>query len=555
MNSFKSLLTLYARFTYDPARYLEFFRQGPKGVAKGVGYAALFIYVIVVFAAMFVLQSVSAYTALKPLGLERLVILNGSVAATAIVAVIGFITVLTTYYTSGAEQQLLSLPIRPRDLFSVKFIMTYLAEAALALLLLASSMGVYAWFEHPGALYYVYGVLIALATPLLPLALLYCIFVPVMSLSPFFRRKDTVMLVGGVLGIGLAIGWQIIYQRFAINLNSPSAMATLMAGPDSYLSKASALFPPALWAASALGDSTGLSGLGWFLAYLGVEAGASCLAILLLSRAYAASLLCFGEAGVKHLARSEEFIRARLSRRDQLSASLHREFVLMIREPVYFMNGPFMVLFMPIFFGVMIVTTGKDLGPALLSLSAGVRGSILSIGTFGLAAFLGSMTCVTSTSVSREGTQLAFLKSLPLDYRAFVWAKLLHGLTYCFASACMAFALAAWIFPSGVASFILPTLSGFCLAALLNILGLFLDFAFPRLTWANPTAAMKQNPNTMVAVLGGMGLVIGFCVLAGIFNQYTFIVPAIGVTSLVATVALAFSLGPFAQSRLEAIEI
>ena len=48
----------------------------------------------------------------------------------------------------------------------------------------------------------------------------------------------------------------------------------------------------------------------------------------------------------------------------------------------------------------------------------------------------------------------------------------------------------------------------------LNMGGLWLDTAFPRIRWDNPIAAMKQNPNAIIAILSTMGLVGGLVAIS-----------------------------------------
>jgi ABC-2 type transport system permease protein len=547
VKSFWSLLLLYLRTTYDPARIFECFRQGPKGVAKGLLYILLFGYLIVFFVGLFILTSVNSYFALKPYGLESAVILNGIVSATAVVALFGFLTALATYFVSGAEQKLLSLPVRPRSLFAAKFLMTYVSEAALALLILAASMGVYAWFEHPGFLFYLYAALIALCTPLLPLAVFYLVLIPLMRVAPFMRRRGVITAISLVVGIGLALGWQLLAQRAALSSNGGI--------PPTALAKIGALFPPALWAGAALDHPATPAGLASLGAYLGLGLGASVLVVLALGRSYATSLLSFGEAGFKRLSSSAAYIRSGFGQRGQLAACLRREVVSMNRETVYVINGPFMVFFMPIVLAVTFFAMGQNGGIDLASIRSVFSGSILKLIAFGYVAFMGSMTNVAATAVSREGTQLAFIKSLPLEPRHYAGAKLAHAFSFSLLSALVALIVGLWLWPAGFPPILMAAVSGLAVAALMNTLALYLDFAWPHLTWTTPQAAMKQNPNTMIALLGGMAVVAGLCVLAALFLAQAFVIPLIGIGCFALTSVLALALPSYARERLERVEV
>lgn len=58
----------------------------------------------------------------------------------------------------------------------------------------------------------------------------------------------------------------------------------------------------------------------------------------------------------------------------------------------------------------------------------------------------------------------------------------------------------------------------FALSGLFNLLGLWLDTANPRLRWDNPLSALKQNPNSIIAILGEMGLTGGLGALAFVLH-------------------------------------
>jgi ABC-2 type transport system permease protein len=554
MKAFLALLKVYVNSTYNPRAFVDLFKQGGKGIAKGVGTAFLILYMIGAFGFMMFISSYSSYSSLKSLGLEKLLLLNGVSTATAIVFIFGFVTCLATYFMSEAESLLISMPIPPRTLFGAKFAMTYLSEAALAILMIGVSAGVYAYFERPPFLFYPYALLIALATPLLPLSVFYLILVPLMTRVRFLRRKDSVIILGGILAIFLAMGWQLYYQKLIRSSGDVQWLLANLASPDSILKRFSRAFPPALFAAESLSAPGALGGLGYLAAFLGTQGLSLAAALLLLPGAYARSLTGFNESFLKRLASSGDFIGRNFRARPPLASFFLREWRLMNREPVYFLNGPFIIFLMPIILGAAYGSMRKELIADVPALMGPGATPYIALAAFGMTAWLGSANGVTCTSFSREGKQLAFLKGLPLDMRAFLGAKLLHGLSFALFAALTGPALVAFLLPLKAVNAIQAGFGGFGVSALLNVAGLFLDTANPRLSWPNPTVAIKQNTNYLIMVLGSMALVGGLCAVLAFFIDVPFILGLAGSAGLALAAGLYALYLKWAPGRLGRIE-
>jgi ABC-2 type transport system permease protein len=554
VRAFFSLLKLYLTSTYDFGTFFSWFRQGPKGLAKGLGAIILFLYVIAAFGFFLFISSYQTYVSLKPFNMEAVVIQNGIVSATVITWVFGFITCLATYSMTGAESFLLSLPLKPRALFGAKFALVYVSEAAMAFLMVAVSTGVYAFFERPGPLFYAYALFIAILTPLLPMAAFYFILVPLMKTVRFLRRRDVVTILGGVLGVGLAMGWQLTYQRMMMRMGDAEWVLKNLADPGSAMARLAGAFPPARWAAQALNGYSTAGGAGAFFLYAGVQVTALALALLVLAGPYARSLTSFNETYITKLKDSGGFIGASFKGRSQFAACLKREILIMLREPAYLLNGPFVIILMPIIFSVMYLSLREELLKDMPFLTESASLNARSIAAMGFAAFLGSMTSITATSISREGKQFWFVKSLPLKPLPYLGAKLAHGLAYCVFSAVAAPILISLIAPLGAVKCVLAGFAGFGISAFLNVAGLFMDTLNPRLEWPNAMVSIKQNPSAVVAALGGMAFVGGICALGGFLSERSFFLPLVGAAGTVLA-AIAFRLYyPWARKRLEALE-
>lgn len=505
---FPSLVRFLVLSLYAPARRAAGAagaKPSAKRIAKTVGIVLLGLLLAGDVGSIFVMMNLTMYEALKPAGLQGLLLLNAATTASALVFILGFLTAISTYCMSAADSGLLALPLRGRSLLGAKMIMVYLSEFAFAFFLVLVAAAIFAIKETPPASFYVGALLTALAVPLAPLAAIYLIVVPlIVGLRPL-RSKNATMIIGGAVGMAFAIVFNLYVQGAASRMNDSAWVLANFAGPQALMARLGLAYPPAFLAWKSM-TAGGAAGLGYGLASLVLGLAAATLVDFALGGAYARSLLGFDELLVKRVAATKAFIARSFRRRNPLGSLVSREIRLMNREPIYFLNGPFVILLMPVFLAIAAISQKGQLG-RLLAQAGGFKsgpGAMLAAAAFG--AFLGSATSICCTAVSRDAKALPYLKALPIRYRDLGFAKFLHGFAFAlFGSLVGGLGVGAILgLPpvDSAAAFLLAL----AFSAFTCIAGLWLDTANPRLAWDNPTAALKQNPNSSILILGAMAL-------------------------------------------------
>lgn len=326
------------------------------------------------------------------------------------------------------------------------------------------------------------------------------------------------------------------------------------AGPEAFLARVGLGYPPAFlaWKAMFVG---GLSSLGFGAANLALGAAAVACVALCLGGPFARSLLGFDEQRVKRIAATKSFISRRFRRRRPLLALILREVRLMNREPVYFINGPFIILLMPIILAVMAIVQKGRLNALLLQAAAFKEGPGAMLAAAAFGAFLGSSTSICCTAVSRDAKALPYLKALPIPYRDYALAKFLHGFAFAFFGALVggggATALLGLPAMESLGAFLLAL----AFSAFTCIAGLWLDTANPRLAWDNPTAALKQNPNSSILIVGVMALLGALGALTAFlrWDKLAFFIAYFIIFAVLAAAALAVYPG-YAEGRIAEME-
>ena len=171
-------------------------------------------------------------------------------------------------------------------------------------------------------------------------------------------------------------------------------------------------------------------------------------------------------------------------------------------------------------------------------------------------AFPCFVNVAASTAISREGGRLAISRMIPVPARTQLSAKLLTALAVnliSMVSAAIVIGLilrdfALWLLPAAVLALAVSYAT--------TALSLTVDAIHPRLHWVNETQAMKQNFNSVIAILLCL-LVMGLDVAIPFFLiDFS---PALRIAAVVAALAvecaLAFLLMRFvAEKRYAALE-
>ena len=280
-------------------------------------------------------------------------------------------------------------------------------------------------------------------------------------------------------------------------------------------------WPPSLFAWKSLeAAATGnwLAGLGWVLASFALGLAASAAALFLLAGAWAKSLLAFGEGSLRKLASAESkaFVARGFSSGGTFRALFLRENRMMNREPMYFLNGPFIIVLMPLILVVVWFVQRGNMAEiaALLDKLRGGPLAFLACAAFG--AFLGSATSIAATSLSRDAKALPAILALPVRLSDYLFAKLAHALVWGLAGALIGGLGLGFVVGLGAWGCLAAVFVAFAFSSLFNAVGLWIDTANPRLAWDDPVAAMKQNPNSLIVLLGAMTVIVACGFVAGL---------------------------------------
>lgn len=446
---------------------------------------------------------------LLPIQQEGLVISLLFLALSTMIFFMAIFLVPAVYYFSKDSETLLALPLTPETIVLSKFSISMVYEFLTIFVISAPIIVGYISIMNPNILFYLILFVVLLTISIVPLAFAGLIIMVIMAFVPFFKNRDFFNYASGFLALVFAIGLNYVLGGTA-TLDQNSLIQMLNNGNNSLLGIMKIAFPNVPFAISALVNNNLID----FVIYLVITA------LILIGFVFVSKLVYFkGVIGVNETSASRKNLNLKAynkitSSKGVIFSYFIKEMKLMIRTPVYLLNNISTVILIP---GILIVTmmSGAGADDEILSLINSIdwsSGNILLIITFigfVVGLLMSTMNLITVTALSREGTNIYFMKLIPMSYVKQIQAKILSGIVISLIGI-LFMLVPAWIFFKIQFHLIFFAFIASILAMIfVNYLGMIVDLIHPKLIWEQETAAVKNNLNSMFTMLPAFGISFG----------------------------------------------
>lgn len=456
---------------------------------------------------MYTWLGASVMPAFQALNMEHVLLGLVLLVAMAFVFFMGMFYLIGMLFFSKDTEFLAALPIPHRTVFAAKFSQVLMGETGTTILLLAPLFIVYGISTGAGALFWARAVIVTLLAPCVPLALSGLLSLALMRFSALWRRRELMTIIGSVLLLVAVMTVQMLLTSKLPESMTQEAALALVASGEGLLTMIASVFPPSGWATQGLmGDG------GMLLLFVAVSI------LSLLAVGWIAGRIYYGGASAqletaakrRRVALSGKTVRGRSAMR----ALFFREWRLVLRSPVYAMNGLTAILVGPLLLIMPLFAKGSSSGDEMEMLLSLVRGaadpSTVVMLLAGLFCLVGMINPAMSTSMSREGKAFYMLRLIPITPGKQVLGKLLFGLSVSWLVMLSMGAVAVL----GLKLPPLLVLGGFVLGVCVSVCPIALSFLpdvlRPKLTWNSETEAIKQNIN------GVLGMLIGWLYVAAV---------------------------------------
>ncbi|MCX7708484.1 MAG: hypothetical protein N2484_01400 [Clostridia bacterium] len=471
------------------------------GIFVGIGSITL----------MMTMLMLGIFIAGKSVNHPEMVLTIAFVGGPFVVLIFGLFYIISAFYFSKDMDILIPLPLKPHEILGSKLAVVMVNEYLTLIPVIIPAILVYGIGTGQGFIYWLKSLILLVLSPVIPLAIGALIVVVLMRLINVRKSKDFFAVVGGFLSLLFGLGINFFAQR--IPKGHEAEFFKQYLGQAGLIEHLGQKYPPSIWATYGL-SLHNMKGNLDFLLYIAVSALLLLALVWIGNRFFYASILSGQEVTRKRRVLSaDEMERSYRKESSPLMALLSREWKLLLRTPVYALNGLAGIIIGP-FMVIMMFTAQREQREELFKLINNPEYIVpVSLGGLAFMLFTSGMNIVASTSISREGKSFWISKMIPAAASQQVMAKFLNSfLISAFGTIITGIVLVGFLNFAIWRTLVLIGI-GLLGAGLIVCLNLMIDVLRPKLEWTNPQEAVKQNLNGFLGVLVSL-LVIG--ILTGV---------------------------------------
>lgn len=437
-----------------------------------------------------------AYDFLVKFHVEGTIMTSIFAASCSGMVIFGMIYVLSIYYYSDDNVYLLTMPIKPHVILASKFVIVNIYLYFIELIITFPCIIAFG-IKINNINYWICSFITFIILPVIPnvICSIFCLIL--MAFGKFFKNKDRVKLVFGILSIIFAIGINFVVQGVSnISINETGTASLI--NKNNLLKKSSSLFPSSFWASSALLNSTNIKGFENLLILFIVSAASVIIFLILSDNLYLRGVVGLTQNSSKGKRLSAKEINESSIKKSKLMSCAINEWRILYRTPSYFLNCVLSgIIFPPLM--IIIFSYSYNTGMSTSSNFTSTNPLFLGIAVL-LTGLFCSFNFICSTAVSREGKNFFINRYVPIPYKTQVMSKLIPGLLMSYFSLIIVAILGLFLHRGSNA--IITMIFTICLFSIstYNIIGLFIDIISPKLDWDDEVKAVKQNFNVGIQI-------------------------------------------------------
>jgi ABC-2 type transport system permease protein len=448
------------------------------------------------------------------IGQPEMVLVVAFVFAQFTILIFGIFYIMGTFYFSKDLETFVPMPLKPYEIIGGKFAVVMVNEYLTSLPILLPPVIIFGIGTSQGLLYWIKSIILMAAAPAIPLAVAAILVVLVMRVVNIGRYKDLLVIVGGLVLIFVSFFGSMLLQKVPENIDD---MQNFFASQTGLVDLIGSRFPPGIWATRGLAEG-GLAGLGYFLLFLTVSIVLILFLLWISNLVFYKALLAGQEVRRKRKQLSGVQMDRKMGRETSPVLSLFkREWKLMIRTPLYVLNGLVGSVTGPLILVMMILVQGSD--PELAEMLGSLKDPEIvpyaTLVTLGIMLFTAGMNVVASTAVSREGRTIWIAKMIPVEAKQQVRAKFLCGCAVSSIGVLATSIIMAFFLKSPLLWIVGATLAGLAGTVPMTVLSLMIDVFHPKLIWNSEQEAMKQNMNSLLGMLASFAVMLVLGAAAG----------------------------------------
>lgn len=479
---------------------------GKKKVKQIIFAILIAICMVPFFTGVFFIIS-SMYDALKAIQQEGVILSLGIAATSFTIFFFGVFYVINVFYYSDDVERLLPLPLKPSEIIGAKFLVTVVYEYLTEIFLILPVFIAYAYKSGASIMYYIYALIVFILIPVVPLSIASILVMIIMRFTSIARNRDRFKMVGGIIGMFVAIGSNYAIQIFTSTSMDPSELQEMFStGQNSMIQIVSRIFPGTKFAALSIVNNGNVQGIVNLLIFILITLVSFMVFLYIGERLYFRGVIGITENAAKRKKVSTDQLNRISVRQSKLKAYTVKELKLLFRTPIYFMNCVLINFIFPIVLCIPFITqpnSDSELdGLKIIVRSGNFDGIIIAVG-FAAAMLISTLNSITPTSISREGQNFYVSKFLPVSYKTQILGKVVSGILISIIGVMAIIACSAVFIGIPMHLIILMMVISLFGIVCISFTGVMIDLLHPKLNWDNEQKAVKQNINPLFNMILG----------------------------------------------------
>lgn len=461
-------------------------KQGKGSTGKTIGFALLFLYVIVCFFIMFGSVFSSICVPLQALDLGWLYFAIAGLMAFMLTFIGNVFATQTQLFDAKDNELLLSMPIAPKFILGSRMLLLLALDLGYVLLVMVPAGVVYCMNLPVTALGVVY---FAISTLLLPLMVqaFSCLIAWIISLlCSKMRKKNVITMVASLVFLA---AYLYLYSQMGDIIARLIANGTAVA----------VAFKKYAFPAYYFGVGIAEHNLTYLLLFVVCTLAVFELVYAILSRSF--RQITTAKKGAARIKYKEKAMRVSTP----AMALLCKDFRHFIGNPMYVLNtwlGDILLIV-----ACIALLIKKDLITELLP---ALNGTGEAVGPL-LCVILCGLSCtnlITAPSISLEGKNLWIAQSIPVPASTVLRAKVKLQMLLCIPITALTALVIGSVLRLDLSMLVMVILLPAVFNTFIALLGIVVNLRFPKFDYINETAAIKQGMSTVICMFGSMAVVL-----------------------------------------------
>ena len=425
--------------------------------------------------------------------------------------IFSFNVILNELYFTGDIENLLPLPLKPREIVGAKIASIFCAESLVQLLVIFFS--VIGFFFALGLSFknFLLGILGMITLPMIPIIYCSIIILLIMSFTRFIKNKETIRKVG--LVFVLAVLMLFVYFLGALqNFDLELYIEGFVNGDQTFLHVMRGILPHI----NLFIDILVTGSIRSLLLYILVNIGFIVVLLGLADVCYFKGVVGLSSKDTASKKSSSNILN-NIKVENPTNSYFKKEIFTLFRTSSYFLNCILINFIWPIFVYVICKLKFPDLTLSKLKnlVTSTDNNTLIIIFMFviGVSILLPALNSIASSSFSREGKNFYFMKYIPMDYSSQVYVKLLVSFIIAFIGVNVFSLIFYLVIGLKVSTAFIFLIISFLAILFICSLGIIIDSINPKLVWDDELNALRENSNNFIV----MGIsIFMFIILAGL---------------------------------------